>query len=354
MPTKSGAAKPNVSSAQSLPPKKVARRAVSPATDLVSSQEVVPQASENDSPLVKSERSQLLLRATAVWDLPLFFIPNADFGTPALDAEFLSEGPQPLREPRRIRQPEGLPAYLGSLYETPLLTPAQEVHAFRKYNCIKYKASTLRDSLNSARPSKSKLDEIERLAAWAAQVRDGIVRANLRLVVANARHFADADHTFDDLVSDGNLSLVQAVEKFDYSRGFRFSTYATHAIRRTFFRRMSRKVREKSRVSYATQELLQEAPFVAQEEGVSLSQFELYQTLIERMSERLNERELVILRARFSLEALGEVPTLQVLAADLGICKERVRQLQNRAIEKLRDLATEIRAENPVDQFFSE
>jgi RNA polymerase primary sigma factor len=282
------------------------------------------------------------------------FIPNEEFASRSKAAEFLAPTPPSKSRVSRVQLPEGLPPYLASLYQTPLLTPEQEIHLFRKFNYLKYLAATTQGTIHLKRPSRAKQQQVADWLGQAEFVRNQIVQANLRLVVANARHFADGDHSFDDLVSDGNFSLVQAVEKFDFSRGFRFSTYATHAIRRTYFRRMTRRQREKTRLHFADSEVLQEAPEPEGNEFVNQRQLDLYNGLLDRMGTCLNERELLILKARFSLNMGGEeAPTLQVLAAELGICKERVRQLQNRAIDKVRVLALEIQKElgQPLDLF---
>lgn len=290
--------------------------------------------------------SALRERAERLLDLEIRFIPSDEFqnlDAAEVEKNALNEMIELSR--RRTAAPAGIPAYLAALYRTPLLTPHQEQHLFRKYNFLKWQARREQSGLNPRRPSRQRIGRIEQLLAEAAIVRNQIVQANLRLVVANARKYADTDHGFDDLVSDGNLTLVQAVEKFDYSRGFRFSTYATHAIRRTFFRRMDRRQKEKARLAFAAPELIQTAPqpdSVAGQAGPA--ELELFQALVERMHEHLSEREITILKARYSLETGEEAPTLLVLSRELGICKERVRQLQIRAIDKLRELAGELQS----------
>lgn len=287
----------------------------------------------------------MLERIRAVRDRKIELIPSDEFETLSeaeACANDLSE--MSVSRGRAVVVPAGIPAYLAALYRTPLLTMAQEQHLFRKFNYLKWQARKEQAGLNTRRPSLEAVERVERLLAEAAMVRNQIVQANLRLVVANARKYADGEHTFDELVSDGNLSLVQAVEKFDYSRGFRFSTYATHAIRRTFFRRMARRQKEKTRLAFGDGELLQTAPQPdVDEDHAGPADLALFDALVERMAEHLNEREITILKARYSLETGEEAPTLQALARKLGICKERVRQLQIRAVDKLRELATELR-----------
>lgn len=287
----------------------------------------------------------LRLRAARMLEQKIEFIPSVEFER--LDLAELNETDLDETNESELRVPAvpaGIPAYLAALYRTPLLSPEREQHLFRKFNFLKWQARQEQTSLNVRRPARGQVERLEQLLAEAAQVRNQIIQANLRLVVANARKYADADHSFEDLVSDGNLTLVQAVEKFDYSRGFRFSTYATHAIRRTFFRRMARRQKEKSRLMFGDAELLQTAPQPAADGcQAGPADLALFEALVEQMSDHLNEREITILKARYSLETGAEAPTLQTLARQLGICKERVRQLQIRAVDKLRELATELR-----------
>jgi RNA polymerase sigma factor (sigma-70 family) len=277
------------------------------------------------------------------------FIPSPEFETATAADEILPELPERSAQSARPSVPAGTPAYLAALYETPLLTPAEERHLFRRYNFLKFQAEELLARCGRGAAAARRRVAADQRLARAADDRDRLIRANLRLVVANARLFATPDHPFEELVSDGNLSLMQAVEKFDYRRGFRFSTYATHAIRRTIFRRVKRSQRDRSRFALHQGELLEAAP--GREGAATHDPAEqwLARQLAARMSERLNERELSIVRARFDFLERTEPPTLQVLARELGICKERVRQLQNRAIEKLRLLALEIRAQFPPE-----
>ena len=124
----------------------------------------------------------------------------------------------------------------ASLYELPLLSPEQERHLFRKMNYLKYQAHQLRRTLDPDRCKAAELDEIERLQAEALAVKNQIIRANLRLVVSIAKKRVGPTNNFFELVSDGNMSLIRAVEKFDASRGFKFSTYASWALMKNFSR----------------------------------------------------------------------------------------------------------------------
>ncbi len=93
------------------------------------------------------------------------------------------------------------------------------MHLFRKMNYLKYQAHQLRRRLDPAARRTADLDEIERLQEEALAVKNQIIRANLRLVVSIAKRHVGPSNNFFELVSDGNMSLIRAVEKFDFSPG---------------------------------------------------------------------------------------------------------------------------------------
>ncbi|MEM9701277.1 MAG: sigma-70 family RNA polymerase sigma factor [Planctomycetota bacterium] len=287
-------------------------------------------------------------RAAAVLNAACDFIDNPEFADRKVQKEILET---PLIEEgavaRMSRRPKGLPNYLAGLYEVPLLTPKHEAALFRKMNFLKWKAANLREGMSPHRPSKKKLEECEFLLAEAKRTRNRIARCNLRLVVSIARKFADQSVSFDEFVSEGNVALMNAVAKFDYGRGFRFSTYATHAIRRAYYRMVQQRGRRNSRMVLGTGEIISESPHEHEERHLNEGQYNDFQRLMAKAAGELDERERMILTARFGLEESEGVQTLQVVAGQLGICKERVRQLQNRAIVKLRELAEEMRIEAP-------
>src|SRR5262249_8064938 len=137
---------------------------------------------------------------------------------------------------RTMRAPKDVPPELASLYEVPLLNKEQEQHLFRKMNFLKYKASQLRrrihkegDDIELVDPTKVRihdLNRIEELQKQANEVKDQLINANMRLVVSIAKRHSGHAENFFELLSDGNMSLIRAVEKFDFGRGFKFSTYA--------------------------------------------------------------------------------------------------------------------------------
>jgi RNA polymerase primary sigma factor len=179
------------------------------------------------------------MRARRILELPLEYMYHPSFDKPGVDKEFLGPTPVPETPTRKMRGPSGLPPYLSALYEVPLLTREQEYHLFRKFNYLKHKAARLREGLDPAHARTSVMNEIEQLYEEAVKVKNEIVQANLRLVVSIAKRHVSASEDFFSLVSDGNMSLIRAAEKFDFSRGNKFSTYASWAIMKNYARKSS-------------------------------------------------------------------------------------------------------------------
>ena len=112
----------------------------------------------------------------------------------------------------------------------PPLKPAEEKALFQRMNYLKFQAEAIRSTLSHGRPASRKLERIEALLDEAELVRRRIVEHNIRLVVSICRRYSRSDQQFQEFISEGLLILLGAASKFDYSRGFRFSTYATNSI----------------------------------------------------------------------------------------------------------------------------
>ena len=172
-------------------------------------------------------------------ELPLDSIGNEQFArlrSEKKKAEILGPLPESDLPTKKSRLPSGMPPYLASLYEVPLLTREQEAHLFRKMNYLKYKASRLRDKLDVNRPEESPDGPDREAVRRGGRDQEPDHRANLRLVVSIAKRYVGPAADFFELVSDGNMSLMRAAEKFDVSQGNKFSTYASWAIMKNFAR----------------------------------------------------------------------------------------------------------------------
>jgi RNA polymerase sigma factor (sigma-70 family) len=279
------------------------------------------------------------VRAKRILELPLDYMYHESYDKIELEKEFL--GPMPVNETptRKMRSPSGLPPYLAALYEVPLLSREQEYHLFRKFNYLKHKATKLRGQLNPAAARTSEMNEIEALYDQAVAVKNEIVQANLRLVVSIAKRHVSGTEDFFSLVSDGNMSLIRAVEKFDFSRGNKFSTYASWAIMKNFARTIPEEYKRRDRFRTSQDEL-----FVAQadQRPDSLGQEVVQNTLekqVEKILAQLDERERQIIISRFGLDHSQEPLTLKEVGEEMGVTKERVRQIESRALTKARQVA---------------
>lgn len=282
-------------------------------------------------------------RAERLFQVEIEYIPSDEFEqmyAAKLYPSCLEVVPQRTRKRRASVENENLSCLAPALSE-PLLSCMEEQHEFRRMNFSKFAAARLRDSLNPYRPAPTKMDQIDRFLADATDARDHIIRANLRLVISNAGKYCTAQYVFEDLVSDGTLALMEAVDKFDYQRGFRFSTYATHAIRRSFFRKIERKQKDRQRFVVTDPEVMTAAPDSEDVEQNATAEDRLVTHLIKSLSHHLTERELHIIEGRFGLNGRSEPQTLVQLSTELGICKERVRQVEGNALRKLHAAALE-------------
>lgn len=291
------------------------------------------------------------LRAVQVMELPLHYIDNELFShlhlkkKEAQILEPLSESDLPTKKPRT---PSGLPPYLASLYEVPLLSREQEMHLFRKMNYLKYKASKLRAELDLDRPNRRLMDQIEKLYDESVSTKNQIIRANLRLVVSIAKRYIGPKEDFFELTSDGNISLICAVEKFDFSRGNKFSTYASWAIMKNFARSIPNELRQQSRYCTSQSEVFDSAEDVQADYYEQESSQLRRESLVKGILMQLDERERQIVMSRFGLTHGQEPLTLKQVGAEMGVTKERVRQIQCRAMSKLKLAAKEARIEQLV------
>jgi RNA polymerase primary sigma factor len=283
-------------------------------------------------------KGALRKRCEHILQLKIEFVHSDEFETmlsmkPNL-AKFEGVPHRKSRVPGTLEQHRSLSCLAPALNE-PLFSFAEEQHEFRRMNYLKFIAARIRATLCLARPSRRKIEEIERHLAEVSDARNHIVRSNLRLVISNAAKYCSTNYGFEDLVSDGSLALMEAVDKFDYRRGFRFSTYATHAIRRSFFRKIDRRQKECRRFIVTDPDAMTSTADPFDVDFDAPVQNQLMHQIVSSLGDHLTERELHIVESRFGLNGRSEPRTLMQLSNELGICKERVRQVEGVALQKL-------------------
>jgi RNA polymerase primary sigma factor len=287
------------------------------------------------------------VRAQRLLDQPIEFIFNEAFEAP--DADTLILGPEPTVEKRngRMKSPPGLPPYLASLYNVPLLTREEEVYHFRKMNYLRFSAARMRDQLDVTRARSRDIDTIEHLLNQSNEVKNLLIRSNLRLVVSIAKRHIKPTSNFFEMVSDGNMSLIRAIEKFDYSKGNKFSTYATWAIMKNFARSIPAENNWQERFRTGSDELFQASQDKRGDQFAEELTHQRQHQVITDILGQLDERDREIIRYRFGLDQGTEPQTLEQVGSHFGVTKERIRQLETRALAKLRKIAEDGKLDIP-------
>jgi RNA polymerase primary sigma factor len=288
------------------------------------------------------------VRARHILEQPLDYVPHPDFEVASNGAEFLAPVPgedEYYAKRSALKAPRDIPPELAACYEYPLLNAAQERHLFRKMNFLKFKAARLREQLGKdgdvdpARVTTRLLDQVEELQKEANEVKDVLINANMRLVVNIAKRHSGQTDNFFELLSDGNMSLIRAVEKFDFGRGFKFSTYASWAIMKNFARTIPDEKHRRERFVTGHEEVFEVAPDTRTDEHEVVATKERATHSVNRLLEYLEPREREIIRMRAGLDSHAKGMTLEEIGQQFGITKERVRQLNARAMKKLRSIA---------------
>ncbi|MEV0277794.1 sigma-70 family RNA polymerase sigma factor [Streptomyces sp. NPDC050610] len=287
--------------------------------------------------------------------------------------------------------------YLDEIARTPLLDAAKEVELSQTIEAGVYAQQILDGQVEEDSAVKAKRSELEALAAEGARAKDVFIKSNLRLVVAVARRYPRSGLPLLDLIQEGNAGLVRAVEKFDYAKGFKFSTYATWWIRQAITRSIadqSRTIRlpvhlveELGRIRRVQREfnrengrdpehteiaaelgtkpervsdvldwardpvslnmsvddegetqfgdLLEDTSAVSPEQSVlTLLRSEELEDLIGR----LDHRTASIIKARYGIED-GRERTLTEVGKQHGLTRERIRQIEKHALLELKKMA---------------
>ncbi|MFI6434507.1 RNA polymerase sigma factor [Streptomyces sp. NPDC050759] len=327
--------------------------------------------------------------------------PEAEPDTPAAEAlEHVETEPVEPPEPPRGRVDTAGPSsdlfrqYLREIGRIPLLTAAEEVDLARRVEAGLF----AEEKLSNAPDLDSQLAlDLDRLVVLGRMAKRRLIEANLRLVVSVAKRYVGRGLTMLDLVQEGNLGLIRAVEKFDYARGYKFSTYATWWIRQAMSRALADQARTIrvpvhvveliNRVVRVQRRMLQERGYeptpeevaahldlapervsevlrlaqepvslhapVGEEDDVALGDliedgdaaspvesaaFLLLRQHLEAVLSTLGERERKVVQLRYGL-ADGRPRTLEEIGRIFGVTRERIRQIESKTLNKLRDHA---------------
>ncbi|MFB6614579.1 RNA polymerase sigma factor [Streptomyces sp. NPDC085524] len=311
---------------------------------------------------------------------------------------------QPVPQQRRRSNAEGgggsgpsadlFRQYLREIGRIPLLTAAEEVDLARRVEAGLF----AEEKLGNTPDLDSQLAvDLDKLVVMGRMAKRRLIESNLRLVVSVAKRYVGRGLTMLDLVQEGNLGLIRAVEKFDYARGYKFSTYATWWIRQAMSRALADQARTIrvpvhvveliNRVIRVQRRMLQERGYeptaeevavhleltpervmevlrlaqepvslhapVGEEDDVALGDliedgdaaspvesaaFFLLREHLEAVLSTLGERERKVVQLRYGLDD-GRPRTLEEIGRIFGVTRERIRQIESKTLNKLRDHA---------------
>jgi RNA polymerase sigma factor (sigma-70 family) len=224
-----------------------------------------------------------------------------------------------------------------------LMKGPEEKLMFLRFNYSKCRLQRLQKKLLKDGIDKELAEDFLEWHRRFEHFREYLVRTNLALVLAMAKRTRLGDVDFAEIVSEGNMALLRAVDKFNVDRGFKFSTYACRAILKAFSRTSMKSSRHKSRFPVEFEPDLEKSDWsdrkrdMVEEDCVD----ELKQ-IVDRNLAELSDVEQTVIRRRFNWEQQEESPlTLEEVGKIIGVTKERVRQIQNKALIKIRNVMEE-------------
>lgn len=234
--------------------------------------------------------------------------------------------------------------YFGDTVEDVLPSPARRVSLdvnderilFLRYNYARYRLSPLIDAQRK-RETTARARQMLHWYGRMQEARANLVQANMGLVLAMAKRSRIATVEFSELVSEGNMALLRSVEKFDISRGYRFSTYACRAILKSFSRMASKFGRYRQR--FPTEfdpELERSDQDIRRHQAQAEDTLDSLRQVLADNRARLTEIEQRIIWARFAIDGGGRKRTLSQVGQIVGLSNERVRQIQSLALRKIR------------------
>jgi RNA polymerase primary sigma factor len=328
------------------------------------------------------------------------------------DTETPSKAPAAREERTTAGTADPVRMYLKEIGKVPLLTGPQEVSLAKRIEAgldAVAKVADLEDRFGDPTMiPEDRLVPLEAIVADGLQAKRDLIEANLRLVVSIAKRYLGRGMLFLDLIQEGNLGLIRAVEKFDYTKGFKFSTYATWWIRQAITRAIADQARTIripvhmvetiNKVLRVQRQMLQElgreptveelaakvgltparvreiqrlalepvsletpvgeedeshlGDFIEDQQAVAPAEAAARALLNEAVGEALEEltdRERKIVRLRFGLED-GQARTLEEVGKEFGVTRERIRQIESKTLAKLRHPIRSLRLRDYLDE----
>jgi len=270
------------------------------------------------------------------------YVPHPDFRLKGTEEELFGEEAEIVRVARWRHFPEVHDEEMASPKARPQLTREQEVLLFKRYNYARYRLAIL-VCAQAKRFSRRRVPEMLDWYRRVLQGRADLASANMALVVAMGKRTRINTVEFAELVSEGNMALLRAIDKFDIARGYKFSTYACRAILKAFSRLATKtgNYRQHFPTEFVPEMERSDEVDRRHQDQRELAIEDLRRVLTRNMAE-LTDVERRVVGARFAVDGHKRVGTLEEVGRMVGLSKERVRQVQNGALAKLRGVLSEI------------
>lgn len=221
-----------------------------------------------------------------------------------------------------------------------LMKGDEERLMFLRYNFSKRKLQLLQKRIKADGLSKELAEQFLKWHRRSEHFREYLVRTNLALVLAMAKRTRLGQTDFAEVVSEGNMALLRAVDKFNVERGFKFSTYACRAILKGFSRTAMKASRHRSRFPVEFEPDLEKSDWAdRRREIIEEECLDELKVIVDRNLAELTSVEETVIRRRFNWQEQEQSPlTLEEVGRIIGVTKERVRQIQNKALTKIRQV----------------
>ncbi len=221
-----------------------------------------------------------------------------------------------------------------------LMKGTEERTMFMRFNYSKLRLARLQRKIKAEGLTRETAQEFLEWHRRFEHFREYLTRTNLALVLAMAKRTRLGDIDFAEIVSEGNMALLRAVDKFNVDRGFKFSTYACRAILKAFSRAALKHNRHRTRFPVEFEPDLEKSDWAdKRRDQVEEDCVDELKQIVNRNLADLSNVEQTVLRRRFNWEQADDSPlTLEEVGKIIGVTKERVRQIQNKALAKIKRL----------------
>jgi len=271
------------------------------------------------------------------------FMDSPAFRRRGIEQELFENQPEPELPATSWYQPtaEDLESEISK--SPKLMTAAEEREMFLRFNYCKRRLCELQKRMLREGIDKQTAGEFLFWHRRFEHFREYLVRTNLALVLAMAKRTRLGQVDFAEIVSEGNMALLRAVDKFNVERGFKFSTYACRAILKAFSRTAMKASRHRTRFPVEFEPDLEKSDWAdRRRETIEEECVDELKHIIDRNLADLTNVEQTVIRRRFNWQEQAESPlTLEEVGRIIGVTKERVRQIQNKALAKIKQVMEE-------------